>query len=82
MTHPHPIDTAADRRYKRRRGGISRSARYAHCVEGKLVATRQIAQRLGVSMTTAYDRARPGPFPLTWAGLANSKAPRARPGKD
>lgn len=63
------IDSPADLHYHRRRGGFSRNARFNHVVEGKQVTTRQIAQRLGVSMTTALCRARRGPFPLTWAGL-------------
>lgn len=46
--------------------------RYAHVVEGQLVSTAQIAKRIGVAHETARLRAKRGPFPLTWEGLAIS----------
>ena len=57
------------------RAGHARAAKYAHVVEGQYVSTRQIAHRLGVSHATAYDRAKRGPFPLTWASLGKRTAP-------
>lgn len=80
--HAFVIDSTADQQHKRRRGGFARASSFAHVVEGRNVSTAQIAERLGVSMTTAYDRARRGPFPLTWSGLTKSKIPRERPGKE
>lgn len=66
-------------RQYRQRAGRARGARYHHVVEGKLVSTRQIAERLAMSMTTALDRTKRGPFPLTWAGLTESKTRREPP---
>lgn len=57
------------------RAGHARAAQYAHVVDGKLVSTAQIAQRIGISHGAAYERAKRGPFPLTWEGLALSKLP-------
>lgn len=51
-------------------------------LEGRLVSAAQIAERPGVSMTTAYDRARRGPFPLTWAGLNEPSTPRTWRGEE
>ncbi|MGH8037161.1 MAG: hypothetical protein ACREPD_05420 [Stenotrophomonas sp.] len=55
------------------RAGHARAALYAHVVEGKLVSTAQIAKRVGVSMAAAYDRAKRGPFPLTWSSLEKAR---------
>lgn len=52
-----------------RRGGFSKAARYAHVVDGRQVTTREIAERFGIGRTAALDRAKRGPFPLTWEGL-------------
>ncbi|WP_315386571.1 hypothetical protein [uncultured Stenotrophomonas sp.] len=59
------------------RAGRTRAALYAHVVEGKLVTTSQIAKRVDVSIKTAYDRAKRGPFPLTWAALRSRRKPSA-----
>lgn len=81
-THQFPIDSAADQQHKRRRGGFARAHRFAHVVDGQYVTTAQIAERLGVSMTTAYGRARRGPFPLTWAGLTERNNPCGQSASD
>ncbi|HBS63183.1 MAG TPA: hypothetical protein DEB32_10800 [Stenotrophomonas sp.] len=55
------------------RGGHARAAKFAHVVEGRRYTTRQIASRLDVSMGCALERAKRGPFPLTWASLQQSR---------
>ena len=56
--------------HHRRNCTAAASKRYAHVVEGKLVSTGQIAKRIGIHEETALRRAKRGPFPLTWEGLA------------
>ena len=56
--------------HHRRNCTAAAAARYAHVVEGKLVSTGQIAKRIGIHEETALRRAKRGPFPLTWEGLA------------
>lgn len=55
------------------RSGHARAAQYAHVIEGKLVSTAQIARRIGISHGAAYERARRGPFPLTWSSLKQAR---------
>jgi hypothetical protein len=52
------------------RAGHARAALYAHVIEGKLVSTAQIARRVGISYAAAAERAKRGPFPLTWSNLS------------
>jgi hypothetical protein len=52
------------------RGGAARALQFAHVVEGEQVTTSQIAKRIGIHEETALRRARRGPYPLTWEGLA------------
>lgn len=52
-----------------RRAGLARAALFAHVVEGKSYTTRKIAERLDISVGAALERAKRGPFPLTWAAL-------------
>ncbi len=56
-----------------RRAGLVRAALFAHVVEGKSYTTRQIANRLDISTGAALERAKRGPFPLTWASLQQSR---------
>ncbi len=57
----------------RARAGRAKAALYARVVEGKSYTMRQIADELGVSMTTADTRVKRGPYPLTWANLSKSR---------
>lgn len=52
------------------RGGAARALQFAHVIEGKQVTTGELAKQLGVSPDTALVRAKRGPYPLTWEGLA------------
>lgn len=56
-----------------RRAGLARAALFAHVVEGKSYTTRQIANRLDISTGAALERAKRGPFPLTWHSLEQSR---------
>ena len=59
--------------HKVARAGLVRGMRFAHVVEGKSVTTRQIAERLDISMGVALTRAMRGPFPLTWSALSTPR---------
>lgn len=63
-----PTLTKRHHRY-RVRAGRAKAALFARVVEGKSYTMRQIANQLGVSMTTADKRVRRGPYPLTWESL-------------
>ncbi|WP_312321307.1 hypothetical protein [Stenotrophomonas sp.] len=52
-----------------RRAGLARAALYASVVDGKLYTTAQIAKELGIANSTAWERTKRGPFPLTWEAL-------------
>ena len=52
-----------------RRAGLARAQLFAQVIEGKRYTTRQVAEILDVSRSTAYDRIKRGPYPLTWANL-------------
>lgn len=58
---------------RRSNGGLNRSRQMAHVVEGKLLTSREIAEQLGVSRDVALNRAKRGPFPLTWASLESAR---------
>lgn len=55
------------------RGGRDKAALFARVVDGKSYTMRQIADELGVSMTTADKRVKRGPYPLTWSNLSKSR---------
>ncbi|HIE1458425.1 hypothetical protein VPH47_12645 [Stenotrophomonas sp. WED208] len=55
------------------RGGRAKAALFARVVDGKSYTMRQIADELGVSMTTADKRVKRGPYPLTWENLSKSR---------
>lgn len=59
--------------HKVARAGLVRAIRFAHVVEGKSVTTRQISEKLGISMDVALRRALRGPFPLTWSALSTPR---------
>ena len=54
-------------------GGRAKAALFARVVDGKSYTMRQIADELGVSMTTADKRVKRGPYPLTWSNLSKSR---------
>ncbi|PZS70581.1 hypothetical protein A7X76_10230 [Stenotrophomonas maltophilia] len=58
-----------------RRAGQARAQLFAHVVEGKRYTTAQVAEILDVSRSTAYDRIKRGPYPLTWANLMKARLP-------
>jgi len=58
-----------------RRAGLARAQLFAHVIEGKRYTTRQVAEILDVSRSTAYDRIKRGPYPLTWANLMRARLP-------
>lgn len=58
-----------------RRAGLARAQLFAQVIEGKRYTTRQVAEILDVSRSTAYDRIKRGPYPLTWANLMKSRLP-------
>lgn len=58
-----------------RRAGLARAQLFAQVIEGKRYTTRQVAEILDVSRSTAYDRIKRGPYPLTWANLMNARLP-------
>lgn len=58
-----------------RRAGLARAQLFAQVIEGKRYTTRQVAEILDVSRSTAYDRIKRGPYPLTWADLQKARMP-------
>ncbi|HHA2711301.1 TPA: helix-turn-helix transcriptional regulator [Stenotrophomonas maltophilia] len=56
-----------------RRAGLARAQLFAQVIDGKRYTTRQVAEILGVSRSTAYDRIKRGPYPLTWANLSKPR---------
>ncbi|HHA2689908.1 TPA: helix-turn-helix domain-containing protein [Stenotrophomonas maltophilia] len=56
-----------------RRAGLARAQLFAQVIEGKRYTTRQVAEILDVSRSTAYDRIKRGPYPLTWANLSKPR---------
>lgn len=71
---PGPLDfRPAVTRMGSRRGGRARAALYAHVIDGKRYSTRQVAERLGVSMSWALERTKKAAHPLTWAALEGGK---------
>lgn len=57
------------------RAGRAKAALYARVIENKRYTMRQIADELGVSMTTADTRVKRGPYPLTWESLLLARLP-------
>ena len=56
--------TLSDRHHRYRvKAGKAKAALYARVVENKRYTMRQIADELGVSMTTADTRVKRGPYP-------------------
>lgn len=58
-----------------RRAGLARAQLFAQVIEGKRYTTRQVAEILDVSRSTAYDRIKRGPYPLTWTNLMKARLP-------
>lgn len=58
-----------------RRAGLARAQLFAQVIEGKRYTTRQVAEILDVSRSTAYDRIKRGPYPFTWANLMKARLP-------
>lgn len=58
-----------------RRAGLARAQLFAQVIEGKRYTTRQMAEILDVSRSTAYDRIKRGPYPLAWASLMEARLP-------
>lgn len=75
MTNPFPN---RPKNYHSVRAGRIRAQLFAHVVEGKLVTTRQIADTVGTTVQTAWDRTKRGPFPLTWASLKSARLPKSQ----
>lgn len=75
MTNPFPNRS---KNYHHRRAGLVRAQLYAHVIEGKRYTTRQIANQIGTSLQTAWDRTKRGPFPLTWASLKSARLPKSQ----
>lgn len=68
--------TLSERHHRYRvRAGRAKAALYARVVENKRYTMRQIADELGVSMTTADTRVKRGPYPLTWESLRFARLP-------
>lgn len=57
------------------RAGRAKAALYARVIENKRYTMRQIADELGVSMTTADTRVKRGPYPLTCESLRLARLP-------
>lgn len=70
-------DTIQGLRQHNARGGQSRGRRFAHVVDNQLTTTRQIAQRLGVSESTALERVKRAQHPLTWEALQRKPREKA-----
>lgn len=69
------VSTYPCRRKSFRRAGLARAQLYASVIEGKRYTTAQVAEILDVSRSTAYDRIKRGPYPLTWANLMKARLP-------
>ncbi|WP_242883591.1 leucine zipper domain-containing protein [Stenotrophomonas maltophilia] len=68
--------TLSERHHRYRvKAGRTKAALYARVVENKRYTMRQIANELGVSMTTADTRVKRGPYPLTWESLRQARLP-------
>ncbi|WP_049460335.1 MULTISPECIES: hypothetical protein [Stenotrophomonas] len=69
-----PMLSERHHRY-RVKAGRAKAALYARVIENKRYTMRQIADELGVSMTTADARVKRGPYPLTWESLRQARLP-------
>lgn len=68
--------TLSERHHRYRvKAGRAKAALYARVIENKRYTMRQIADELGVSMTTADTRVKRGPYPLTWKSLRLARLP-------
>ncbi len=75
--HRHLVDKPRPRysmnKKSRVRAGHTRAQLFASVIEGKRYTTVQVAELLDVSRSTAYERIKRGPYPLTWANLMKSR---------
>lgn len=66
--------TLSERHHRYRvKAGNAKAALYARVIENKSYTMRQIADELGVSMTTTDARVKRGPYPLTWESLRRAR---------